>query len=70
MADLSTNIEFTFIESPDRSEDTPENQEWWPRVMVDISGVDSIIQPLVLHMFQLIHAESIKRGARYTFSIR
>jgi len=70
MANPSTNIEFTFMEAPDHPPGDPKDEEWWARVMVDISGVEPIIQPLVIHMLQLIREKSIERGARYTFSIR
>lgn len=70
MANKSIDIEFTFMEAPDHPPGDSEDEEWWPRIMVDISGVDPIIQPLVLMMFKLVREKSIENGARYYFSVR
>ena len=70
MADLSTEIELIFMEAPEKSMENPEDKEWLPRVMVEISGLEPIIQPLMLRILQLVEAKSAERGAGYYFSVR
>ena len=70
MADLSTEIELVFIEAPKKDINDPDDKESFPRVMVDISGVEPIIQPLMLRILQLVYEKSIERGAEYYFSVR
>jgi len=59
MADLSADIEFTFMEPPAPTEEEGVEGMEWPRVMVDIEGVEPIIQPLVLLILYLVHKESV-----------
>jgi len=70
MADLSTEIELVFMEAPEKDINDPDDKESFPRVMVDISGVEPIIQPLILRILQLVYEKSIERGAEYYFSVR
>lgn len=62
------DIEITFMEPP--PEENEDDESDWPRVMVDISGVETIIQPLVLRMLSLVREKSIERGAKYYFFTR
>ena len=70
MADLSTEIELVFIEAPKKDINDPDYKWSSPRVMVDISGVEPIIQPLMLRILQLVYEKSIERGAEYYFPVR
>ena len=70
MADLSTEIELIFMEAPEKDIDDPDYKESLPRVMVEISGLEPIIQPLMLRILQLVEAKSAERGAGYYFSVR
>ena len=70
MADLSTEFELIFMEAPEKDIKDPDDKEWFPRVMVEASGLESIVQPLMRRILQLVYEKSIERGAEYYFSVR
>lgn len=61
------NVEFTFLEAPPSDS---EIEEGLFTVMLDVSGCEPLIQPLVIRLMQLVQEASRERGARYTFSLR
>jgi len=61
-------IELSFVEA-EPEEDGEDDESTWPVVKLNISEVETIIQPLVLRLMSILRAESIARGARYTFEV-
>ena len=66
LASTTKEIEFVFLESPYEVYDTSD----WPVVIVDVSGVEDLIKPLFMKMFELIYEESLLNGAQYTYDVQ
>jgi hypothetical protein len=60
-------IELSFVEA--ESKEDEDDETTWPVVRLDISGVEPILQPLVLKLMSLVRSESVARGAKYTFDV-
>ena len=60
-------IELSFAEAePEEDED---DEDTWPVVKLNVSGVESLIQPLVVRLMSIVRTESIARGAKYNFEV-
>jgi len=60
-------IEFKFVEK--EFEDEEEEQAYWPEVKLDMSGVESVVEPLVLKILALAYSKSIEQGAKYNMDL-